>query len=237
MKKGNLINIFFGIFAFVGIALLIGGILMIFFNQKFMNSAEKVNGVISVIETYRDSDDSIDHRVYVSYTYDGKRYDNVRLQYYSSDMYEGKDITLYFDPENPGYVTTKWSEMIAGLILTIIGVVFSIVGVVPISISVCKKLKRKKLLAVGRVLYATVEKIGYNTGYTVNGQNPYVIYCAYRDDYEDVIYRFKSGNLWTDPEPVITVGSTIKVYVKENNYKNYYVDAESMIQGKIMDYT
>ena len=33
------------------------------------------------------------------------------------------------------------------------------------------------------------------------------------------------------------VGSVIKVYVEENNYKNYYVDAESMIQDKIVNYT
>ena len=53
----------------------------------------------------------------------------------------------------------------------------------------------------------------------------------------EITYRFKNENLWVNPEPELTVGSMVRVYVEEGNYKNYYVDAERMIQGKIVDYT
>lgn len=71
----------------------------------------------------------------------------------------------------------------------------------------------------------------------MNGRHPYVIYCTYRDDYRDTLYRFKSSNIWTNPDPVLHPGDTIPVYVEEANYRHYFVDTESIINRKIEDYT
>lgn len=237
MKNNKFLKLFYGIFALVGIGMLAGAVVVFLSSQKFMSEAEEVSGVIETIETYRDSDNDVHHRAYVSYTYNGREYDNVRLSFYSSNMYEGKSITLYCDPNDPGRVVAKEGNLFACITLLFMGIIFSCVGIIPTIVLICRNTKHKKIRESGKMLYATVEKIDCNTSYTVNGRHPYVIFCNYRDDYRDITYRFKSENLWSNPEPAITIGSAIKVYVEENNYKNYYVDAESMIQGKIVDYT
>lgn len=60
---------------------------------------------------------------------------------------------------------------------------------------------------------------------------------SYRDDYKDIIYCFKSENIWTNPEPVITLGSEVRVYVDGNDFSKYYVDIQGVLQGRIVDYT
>ena len=48
---------------------------------------------------------------------------------------------------------------------------------------------------------------------------------------------FKSENIWTNPEPVITLGSEVRVYVDGNDFSKYYVDIQGVVQGRIVDYT
>ena len=100
-----------------------------------------------------------------------------------------------------------------------------------------KSSKRKKLIDAGHSIYATVDSIDINTSYSVNGRHPFVIYCSYKDEYKDVIYRFKSDNLWTDPSQVIEPGSEIRIYVDGTDFSKYHVDTESLLAGKIIDYT
>ena len=71
----------------------------------------------------------------------------------------------------------------------------------------------------------------------MNGQNPYVIYCSWKDEYADVLYRFKSDNLWTDPSFLFDSGSEINVYVDGNDFSKYYVDAERGLDQKVVDFT
>lgn len=237
MKTNRLIYIFYGIFSFIGIILLVSGVLVCRSNQKFMSEAVEIRGVIESIETYRKSNGDTSHNVYVSYTYGGRQYKNMQVNFYNTGMYEGKEITLLCDPRNPDRVVVKGSNLFAIILLTVMGIIFSCVGIIPLIRTVRNKTRKKKVRNTGRALYATVDEIMYNTSLTLNGRHPYVIYCSYRDDYRNIVYRFKSENLWVNPEPYLTAGSTIKVYVEENNYKNYYVDTESMNQGKIVDYT
>lgn len=237
MKTDKFLYLFCGIFTAVSIVLLVSAVMVYRSDRKFMAEAEEISGVIDTIETYRDSDHDIHHRAYVSYTYNGQQYSKVRVNFYSSTMYEGKEITLYCDPRHPERVVVQGADAFAVVILSVIGIVFLCIGTIPLIIFIRKKAGKKKVRENGKVLYATVDEISHSKNIEVNRRHPYVIYCSYRDDYKDITYRFKSGYLWMNPEPAITVGSTIKVYVEENNYKNYYVDAESMIRGKIVDYT
>lgn len=237
MRGEKFLHLFLSIFTVVGIGMLIGGITILFFNQKFMSGAEKVNGVIDTITTHTDSDGETGHFVYVSYEYGGTEYESVRLGFYSSNMREGQEIMLYCDPDNPKNIATKWSNLFAGIILIFMGIIFAATGIVPVLISIHKAAIKKKLRTAGKILYAVVEKIEYDTNYTVNGRHPRLVYCSYRDDYRDITYRFKSERIWVDLDPLAMTGSAIKVYVEENNYKNYFVDTEGMVQGKIVDYT
>lgn len=228
MKAGKFLYIFCGIFTVVGVIFLVSAVMVYRSDRKFMAEAEEISGVIDTIETYRDSGHDVHHRVYVNYTYNGKQYNHVQVNFYSSGMYEGKEITLYCDPQHPERVVVQGANIFVIVVFAAIGVPFACFVILAIMAARINA-RKKKVRETGRILYATVDEISRCSNYRVNGRRPYVVFCSYRDDYKDIIYRFKSEYLWVNPEPAITVGSTINVYVEMDNYKNYYVDTESMI--------
>lgn len=236
-KTENLaLKLICGIFGAVGIIVMLSGIITLVMGMKFKASAVEITAEISAIEAYTSGGET-HHHVYVSYTYNGKLYKNVSLSSYSGSMYEGEEITILCDPEDPGHIRSVDGVVIAGIMMVFVGIIFLIVSVGFLIGMVRKSVRRKRVISSGRRLEASVEKIELNTGYTVNGQHPYIIYCTYRDDYKDIVYRFKSDNIWTNPELIIHPGDTILVYADENNYKYHYVDTESIFKGKVVDYT
>ena len=152
-------------------------------------------------------------------------------------MYEGQEIPLLCDPENPGHVKSPGGMLLLEMVFLLIGILFMGIALVFIAVSRNKARRRKKILSSGKRLSAIVEQIAVNTSYVMNGRNPYQIYCYYRDEYKDVIYRFKSEDLWINPNVVLQPGDTIDVYVDGEDYSRYHVDAESILDKKVKDYT
>lgn len=237
MKKNYFLILFLSIFTLIGIGLLFGGIALSKNAAHFREIAEEVSAKIIRIEDYYDSDGDMHHNVYVTYTYNGQVYDDIRITFYNSGMFEGKEISLLCDPESPKHVMSTSFFNTGASVLLFMGIIFASVGVVPLIIAIVKKCKKNNLKEKGAVLYATVELVDINTNYTVNGRNPYVIYCTYKDEYKDILYRFKSDNLWTDPSPVFPIGSEIEVLVNPKDYSNYHVKAEEVVSQRIADYT
>ena len=231
------LRIVFCVFLIVGVGLLSGSIIVGISGSRFRSAADEITATISYIESYRSGDGDQSHRVYVNYTYNGQAYEDVKIGMYSSTMYEGKEITILCDRENPRHIKVAAQDMFVCLILGIIGVVFVTVSGILIYFLVRNSKRRKKLLSTGKKLYATVEQIVVNTQFTSNGRNPYLIYCTYRDEYKDLIYRFKSDNIWTDPNLIIKPGDSIQVYVNPEDYSHYYVDTRDLFEGKVIDYT
>ncbi|MCM1162496.1 MAG: DUF3592 domain-containing protein [Roseburia sp.] len=242
MKKQNLFSIVFSIFTVVGIGLLIVAAVIYANEMQFRKSAVKVTGeIVDILTGYHNSsnydDREITHEVYVTYTFGGETYERVQLHEYDSNMYVGGSITLLCDPDNPRKVKTESGFYLLVLLFGGIGIVFSCIGIIPMIFSAGKKKRKKHLLANGRLLHATVERIDLNRNISANGQHPYVIYCEWEDENAGIQYRFKSENLWTDPGFIFEPGSNIDVYVKENDFSKYYVDAERELSKKVVDFT
>ena len=134
MKVGKFINIFCGLFAIIGAVLLISAVMVCISDRKFMASAEEISGVVDTIETYRNSDNETNHRVFVNYTYNGQQYNRARVNFYSSSMYEGKEITLYCDPQHPERVVVHGAGIFGFIILFFMGIIFLCIGILPIVI-------------------------------------------------------------------------------------------------------
>ena len=237
MKKQKVVYIIFSIFLVIGIGLLAGGAFATWKYSAFMSHAEEVTGEVAGVERYYTSDREVSYHVYVNYTYDGVDYKEVPLNSYSSGMYEGKKIKLYCDVDNPGHIMTSSTGIIVGSILGGMGILFTVVGGIPLIKMKVNSAQKKKVLENGQVIYATVENIVLNTNYSINGQNPYLIYCFYQDSYQNILYRFKSENLWMNPAELFPIGSSIKVYVNPKDYSKYYVDTQEVSGKKIVDYT
>lgn len=235
-KKKSAVTLVFSIFLIVGIVFLAVGIGVLYSGIRFRMNAVETQAVITEIETYRSGDDT-HHSVWVEYEYDGKEYKDIRLNVYNSGMHVGKEITILVDPKNPQKVSTEYGLIFAGGVFLLMGVIFTCVGIIPIIVGIKRSSLQKQLIAGGRSIFAKVESITHNTSYRVNGRSPYVVYCTYQDEYKGVVYRFKSDNIWQNPEYFLQPGSDVRVYVNGEDYSKYYVDVESMIENKVIDYT
>lgn len=236
-RQNLFLVIFFLIFGLAGLGMLIGGFVFMSNSLRFQSTAVEVIGVITDIRTYRDSDGDTSHTVLVSYSYNGQSFDDVPLNYYSSGMYEGKEIPLSVDPEAPGHMVSKFGSTFSYVMLLGIGLIFGAVGFIPLIRMLIRHISGKRLEANGQVLRATVERIDFNSAITYNGRHPYIIYCTYYDAYKDVTYRFKSKNLMADPSFDYAPGTAIDVYVDPQDYSKYQVKVEQNPNPKLIDYT
>lgn len=228
------------VFMAIGLIFLIVGIIIGAVGSNFAENADEVMALITEIDVEWDADGDIHHKVFVDYSYNGQDYQYVHLDYYSSSMFEGDEIEILVSRENPRKISSAKGTMVMVIIFASLGLAFTIGAMIPFILMIRNKAKRTELMKNGRPIYATVEKIGQNNHIEVNGKNPHIVYCVYEDIYSGVVYRFKSKNIWTDPNPVIQPGSTVTVYVGGPNpedYSKYYVDVESVLNNSIVDYT
>ena len=235
-KQGNSFTvIFFLIFALVGCAVFIGGFIFMSKSLQFRKTAVEITGTITRITSHYDSDGDAHHSVQVSYSYNGRDFDNVALGFYSSNMYEGKDIILLVDPENPAHMSSKSGDTFNYVFLMSMGIIFADVGIVPIIVSITGSIKSKKLMENGRQLHAIVECTDIDRSVRYNGRHPYVVFCTYQDVSTDVTYRFKSKRMMRDPG--YAPGDPIEVFVDPWDYSKYTVVADGPANPRIIDYT
>lgn len=238
MKKDNRGNgflaLFGGIFALVGLGLLIGGIIWFTSTKKFISNADVVSATITEIDTYRDSDGDYHHSVFVAYEYNGRNYD-VYLPEYSSSMYEGKKISVYVDPDNPGKVRGKSMAYLGPIMLMGMGGVFSAIGLPIFFVGIKKQGKKKRLLAEGERRYATIVGSG-RTNVKINGRYLHYVDCEYQDPYSGMKYLYRGGQLREDPYHLM--GVQVPVYVDRNDPSQYYVAAEEIntMDSMVQDY-
>lgn len=129
---------------FYRIVAIIAGILMILLginiavsNNKFMRNNPKTTATISDIDiVYRDNHnsnrrlrESENKEFLVTYTVNGKTYDNIKTGYYTSSRSVGDTITIYYDKDNPEYVIIKDSKYFPLILLSMIGLTFILLGV------------------------------------------------------------------------------------------------------------
>ena len=234
MKKINLGIVLFGlIFFLAGIGVAFGGVMIKRSNDEFMKTAIKTEGYISDIETYREWDSTDDryetkHRTYVTYEVDGEIYENIRLSYYSSDMYVGKDITLYYDPLNHGNVKVKEGMTFTYIFMLIFGGIFALVGFFVMTTGIKRTPKIKK---TGKRYEATVIDIECNTSVKVNGKHPYRVICRVEDYSAGEAYIYKSKNVYVNLNQYEL--DTVPVYVDPNKPSKFFVDVDEGIKQKL----
>ena len=138
-----LIFLFFGL---IGVGLIIGGFIYMSSSLRFQSIAVEVSGTITNITTRVDSDGDTHHTVLVSYSYGGRDFDNVHLSFYSSSMYEGKEIPLLVDPGNPGHMTSKSGDTFGYMMLFGMGLIFSLVGFIPLGCMFARSRRDRNLM-------------------------------------------------------------------------------------------
>lgn len=214
-----------GIFLFTGICMLIGGIAAFVSNQNFKQSAREIEGVITDIKTHYDSDGDSHHDVWVTYTVDGREYTE-EINFYSSSMYEGKEIELLVDMMYPTRIRSTSGNLFLVLMLGGMGLIFALAGGCVMLVPLRKKASMKKMIAAGYFVYAEVTGGFMCHNYTVNNRHPYKMECKYEDVFSGITHMFHSDYIWEDPQ--MYMGRQVKVYCNRDFSGEYYVDVDSL---------
>lgn len=232
MKLNKVENLVWFIFASIGaIFVLLGSILCI--NIFNYNNKIDTTGTITNISSYRNNDGDENHEVYVSYNVNGKEYKS-RLNSYSSSFYEGKNIEIYYNKDNPNKIGVKSLDLLF-LIFPGIGLIFVIIGVTGILVKIKRKMLEKRLKENGEIIYADYVETVINTTYSVNGIHPYNIICEWNNPMDNKKYIFKSKNIWLNPESII-LEKNIKqfpIYLYKNSKKKYVIDIDNLTEDVV----
>ena len=230
--KENKINILvWFLFAFVGAMLFMIGVFVMNNNFNYENKIDTI-GTITEISSYKDRDGEEENEVYVSYTIAGKKYES-KLNGYSSNFYEGKEIEIYYDKDNPNKIGMKSLDKLF-VIIPSIGAIFCVMGIGGIIISLKRSKDIRYLKENGTVIYANYVKTVANTLYAINGRNPYNIICEWENQIDGEKYVFKSENVWENPEDIIRQRNIkqFSVYINSQDLSKYAVDIDVLKEEK-----
>lgn len=159
--------LFSGIFLFVGIIFLILSAVFLEVNKSHAENYIPTEAVISEIRISSDSSDA-----YATYVVDGKKL-KAKLDVYSSDMYEGKEIEIYYDPDNPYDVTYLEGMRIFTTVFSIIGAVLTVIGLIPLIIGIVIVVKCNKKAKAQVSMVDEMKTADYSDRYTNNDDDRY----------------------------------------------------------------
>ena len=170
MKENKYENLTWIIFAIMGAIFVIIGLIACKNVYNYENKVDTV-GTIAEISAYLNSDNEKKYKVYVSYNVEGEKYESI-LNGYSDSFYEGKEIKIYYDKDDPSKIGMKSMDLLI-LIFPGIGLIFFIIGGTGIFAKINKKKLEKNLKENGELIYANYVETILNTSYQVNGKSPY----------------------------------------------------------------
>lgn len=228
-KSVSVTNILFAVFG--GLFFAIGAFLVIN-TLSFKANAQEVMALITQMHPYEDSDGDTSYDVEVQYEYEGITF-HATLDTYSSGMREGKWISILVNKDDPTEVVEPGTNLVVGIVFMVMGGIAILVG----GVSLVQEWKHKKKLdhlnRTGKRLQARIDQITVNERIAINEVHPYIIWCSYVDELSGARFEFKSENIWNDPYEVCDVGSAIDVLVSADDYLEYVVDVDSLIEYSI----
>ncbi len=243
MKKSSIYytdtgTLFVAVFGIVSFILFLAVVISVFFTIKNYNHLKSIGvetiAYIRDIKISRDSDGDYNHDVSISFTDKNNINRVVPVNFYSSKMYVGKEITIIYDPENLSNIQLKGSVLnyIFILIPLILFCVFSFVTFMLYKVMIKPNKNSKHLKANGRIGIAEFMEINHNRNLSINGRRPFILTCRYTHT-DGKVYIMRSSNLKYDPSEFIE-GNEIKFYYDPNDYSKYFVDVEGSMRKEVV---
>lgn len=213
-----------------GLAILIYALVDAYHSYEFLKYSEPVQATIDRIEHVPSLTTDGDYYVYVSYTFDGEEYSGITINEYSSFWHEGDVLTRYCQADDPTELHGRGFIFGKSILVGLFGLIFTVIGLPSVVCGIQDLINDKKS---ARDVWAVVDEITFNTHYSVNGRNPYLVLCSYTDPSTGTTYQFKSRNLWKDPGTVLAPGSSVSVHVRDTRFKRYTVDVKGAMEGRM----
>lgn len=226
MKRADIFKLLGLIFGIIGLIFMAASAAVFIRTSAFVNAAAEVKGKVSRIDSSIDFDGSTDYTAYVTYTYEGQEYKNIRLKEYTGSLYEGKTIELYLDKEDLENPRIKSMVYLLAIIFAGIGAIFLIIGAVMLIVGVRIKGRSRKLKETGVRIYAQVQRGFVDTAYTSKGRHPYRLECVYYDERSGQPVICTSDIIWESPD--MYIGKYVSVYVDSEDRSRYVVDLQNI---------
>lgn len=218
-------RIILGIFAIIGLLMLMGGSYFYLSGYSQEKSGIVVTGQIIDLSVHR-SDDGASYCPVVKYT-DGQEEYVMESSYCSSGYRNalGDDIDVIYQPGNPdNAVIHSFGGLYGGAVILLgMGAVFALVGTLPLIIMYLRSKSGQRLLREGMPVKARFSEVILNTTININGRSPFQIVAQMHDTAANTVKLYYSHNIAFDPSPFINQ-EFVTVYVDKKNPDKYYMD-------------
>ncbi|ATS49566.1 DUF3592 domain-containing protein [Xanthomonas citri pv. fuscans CFBP 6996] len=140
---------------------------------------------------------------------------------------------------NTTVTIVAWSFLLAGLglltgaallpdqarwILLLLGVAFGGVGGGILGYRVWHARRVAWLRRHGTVVEARFVRVERNASLQVNGMHPFRILANHHDRTHNTLTEYRSDNLWTDPQPFLRDGQSLRIFVDPQRPSRYHLD-------------
>jgi hypothetical protein len=211
------------IFSFVGVLLIV--IAVYFYNdsKEFIENGTQTKGKIVGFET---SSSSSSQYPVVEFLDSKRNIQRVKSSGTSSSYFRGQELSIYYKENNDLEIRIDDFFGLWGVttILSCMATVFLFLGLCGIFIGFKSYFSERKARKYTTVIKAKISSVVYNTSISANGRCPYYIEAKWLDESTNILYIFKSNNLWFDPSDFLENRAYIDVKVNATNYKKYWVD-------------
>ncbi|MEM8208187.1 DUF3592 domain-containing protein [Morganella morganii] len=218
-------RIILGIFAVIGLLMLMGGSYFYLSGYSQEKSGIVVTGQIIDLSVHR-SDDGASYCPVVKYT-DGQEEYVMESSYCSSGYRNalGDDIDVIYQPGSPdNAVIHAFGGLYGGAVILLgMGAVFALAGTLPLIIMYLRSKSGQRLLREGMPVKARFSEVILNTTININGRSPFQIVAQMHDTAANTVKLYYSHNIAFDPSPFINQ-EFVTVYVDKKNPDKYYMD-------------
>lgn len=214
------------VFSVIGIAMLVGASLLYNNTSDFLTRAVSAQGQVVDLILSRSSDTTTYYPVVVFRDASGRQVEFKSNSGTNPPSYtRGERVEVLYEPGEPeaARINGFFSLWGAAIIVGGLGLVFGLVGFGMTVYGLLHQRGKAFLQKHGVRILTAFQGVELNTGFEVNGRNPYRIVAQWQHPETGNIHRFVSDNLWFDPSDYIT-SDTVPVLIDESNPKKYWMD-------------
>lgn len=213
-------------FGSIGLAMLIGTLLVYQNTQTFLATAHITNGTVIDLVSSRSNNGTTYAPVVVFYTQNDQEIAFTSSSGSNPASYDINDsVEVLYQPETPNDAKINSFFSLWGLcmIMGFLGSTFFAVGLGITLVIRANKNRIRHLKANGTPIDTAFQCVEVNKSLVVNGSSPYQIHTQWTNPENAKLHIFKSENIWFDPSSHIK-DDNITVLIDRNNPKKYYVD-------------
>ncbi len=142
-KKKSSVN---WIFAIIGVALIVAGIICLAKSENFKKNAVETEATITEIEMYEDSDGDTQYKVLVEFRADDEKIEG-SLGYHVSGMKKGQTVQIFYNPNDPHDFKSASEDIWIFAVLIVLGVPFLLFGFLPVIMKFITVIKNRRIQA------------------------------------------------------------------------------------------